>query len=133
MTLRSGIGPLSSRRQRSAIHTICGSSIVSSLLQPVSALDELYESFHEPRRRSAIDNIVVKGHRQIEHVPRFDTPVDDCWLTTDPTHDQEDRLPGRRQAPAATATGHAQRSDTDRAGRCARRSSQCSQPRPWRR
>jgi hypothetical protein len=100
MTLRSGIGPLSSRRQRSAIHTICGSSIVSSLLQPVSALDELYESFHEPRRRSAIDNIVVKGHRQIEHVPRFDSPSMTAGLRLiPPTIKRTDCPAGARSQP----------------------------------
>ena len=85
------------------------------LLQPVSALDELNQSFDKPRCRRAIYYIVVEGNRQIEHVARFDAFLDDGWLAGDATHDQEDRLPGRRQPPTTTATGHAQRGDTDRA------------------
>jgi hypothetical protein len=90
---------------------------VPRLLQSVSALDELYESFHEPRCRRAIHDIVVEGDCQIEHVARFDALLDDGWPASDATHDQEDRLPGRRQPPAAAATSHAQCGDTDRASR----------------
>jgi hypothetical protein len=85
------------------------------LLQPVSALNELHQSLYEPRCWRAIHDIVVEGDSQIEDVARFDALLDDGWLAGDATHDQEDRLPGRRQAPAATATRHAQCGDTDRA------------------
>jgi hypothetical protein len=70
---------------------------VPRLLQSVSTLDELYKSFHEPRCRRAIHDIVVEGDCQIEHVARFDALLDDSWPASDATHDQEDRLPGGRQ------------------------------------
>jgi hypothetical protein len=57
------------------------------LLQPVSALDELYQSFHEARCRGAVDDIVVEGDRQVEQVTRFDTLLDDGWLASDAAHD----------------------------------------------
>jgi hypothetical protein len=33
------------------------------LLQPIAALNEFHQSFHEARRRSAVDDIVVEGDR----------------------------------------------------------------------
>jgi hypothetical protein len=69
-------------------------------IQPVAALDELYQSFNEARRRSAVYDIVVEGDRQVEQVARFNTLLDDGWLACDAAHNQEDGLPGRRQAPA---------------------------------
>ena len=65
--------------------------------QPVSALDELYKSLHKPRRRCAVHDVVVKGDRQVEHVARYHTLLDDGWLASDAADDQKDRLPGRRQ------------------------------------
>jgi hypothetical protein len=50
-----------------------GRSILSHLLQPVSALDEFYQSFHETRCWCAVYDIVVEGDRQVEHVAGFDT------------------------------------------------------------
>jgi hypothetical protein len=41
---------------------------MSCFLQPISVLDELYQSVHEARRRRAVYDIVVEGDRQIEHV-----------------------------------------------------------------
>lgn len=93
---------------------------MSHLLQPVSAFDELYQSFHEARCRSTIDDIVVEGDRQVEHVARFDALFDDGRFASDATNDQQDGLPGRRQSPTPAATGHAQCCHTDCAGRCHR-------------
>ena len=57
--------------------------------------------------RCAVHDVVVKGDRQVEHVARYHTLLDDGWLASDAADDQKDRLPGRRQAPATAATGHA--------------------------
>ena len=63
------------------------------LLQPVSALDEFYKSFHKARFRRAIHDIVVEGDRQIEHVARFDALLDDGWRASDATDEPHlDRL-----------------------------------------
>jgi hypothetical protein len=90
---------------------------LSHLLQPVSAFDELYQSFHEARCRSTVDDIVVEGDRQVEHVARFDALLDDGRFAGDATHDQGEGSPARRQAPATAATGHARRCHGDRAPR----------------
>ena len=66
---------------------------------------------------ASVHDVVVEGDRQVEQVAWFDAVFDDGWLAGDAAHDQEEGLPGRRQAPATTATGHAQRCHGDRAAR----------------
>jgi hypothetical protein len=65
----------------------------AALLQPVSAPDEFYKSFHKARCRRAIHDIVVEGDRQIEHVAQFDALLDDGWRASDATDEPHlDRL-----------------------------------------
>jgi hypothetical protein len=50
---------------------------------------------------------VIEGDRHVEEVARFDPLLDNGGLASDAAHDQEKRLPLRREAPATAATDHA--------------------------
>jgi hypothetical protein len=76
-------------------------------LPPVSALNELDEAVHEPRRRRAVHNVVVEGDSQTKQVARFHPLLNDSGLAGDAADDEEQRLPGRCQAPAPATTRHA--------------------------
>src|SRR2546429_669101 len=73
----------------------------------IAALDQVFQPLGEARRRSAIDDIVIKTDRQAQILPQSDVPIDENRLLTNAAHRHHKCWEGWRDAPTCPFPKHA--------------------------
>ena len=106
---------MASQMSRSPRRVLHGRPFLTSINQPIAALDRAPSRAGRSVRWRTVHNVVVEVHRQAQLLAGHDPSVDDGRFGADTTHRDAECMGGQGQSPATSRSKHANRSQRQRA------------------